>query len=567
MAKSSAGVIAIGSKGWFRDAWSLTKPFWISSEKYRALSLLAATILFNLGNVGVAVYSNSLNGQLYDAIQNYDQVKFFKVFFQIIYIIVISVSISLAGYYSNSLLQIKWRKWLTSFYLNKWFANKAYYKNRFSGAYADNPDQRISEDIHQFISSTAGLFLGILSSVVTVGSFAVILWNLSSGFIFHFYGHNLAIPGYMLWITLLYTFVATYTTFKIGRPLVKLSYQQQLYEADFRYNLVRVREYAESIASYQGNEVEKNIARKNFDNIFVNFMQIVKRTIKINLFNFFYASFSDMVPIIICAGRYFSKEITLGNMMQIINSFRQIQNATSYLIFSYTEIANWRAIMDRLLGFRQAVIDADQLSEIKPIADDKNYLRLENLEIKLPNGKILTSHLSQTLNQGDRLLIAGKSGAGKTTLIRVLNQLWPFATGKIYQKPGLKSLFIAQKPYLPKTNLKEAICYPQATNLPDDDQIKQILIKCNLAQLTDRLYEVCDWSTQLSLGEQQKIAFGRVLINRPDIIYLDEITSALDLESEEKLYQEIIESLPNSVVVSVGHRLSLAKFHNCSLTI
>jgi putative ATP-binding cassette transporter len=371
----------------------------------------------------------------------------------------------------------------------------------------------------------------------------------------------------MFWIAVIYAVSSTLIIFKIGRPLVKLNYQQQMYEADFRYNLVRVRESAENIASYKGDEIEKKIVTKNFDNIFSNFMQIVNRMIKINVFSFFYSSISDIVPIAIAGVKYFAKEITLGAMSQTITAFGEVRSAMSYFIFAYSEIANWRAVMDRLLGFRQAIVDADQLPEIVIIADDKNYLRLENLEVKLPNGEILISHLSQTLNNGDRLLITGASGSGKTTLIRVLNQLWPFATGKIFQKPGLDSLFISQRPYLPKTNLKESICYPKLTDLPSDEEVKQILVKCQLPDLVGRLYDICDWSVELSLGEQQKISFGRVLINKPDIIYLDEITSALDLESEEKLYQEIIDSLPNSLIISVGHRLSLSKFHNKTLEI
>lgn len=564
MAQSNSNII---SKGWLRDSWSLAKPFWISSEKYRAIFLLVVTVVFSLAQVAMAVYLNKFNGKLYDTIQNYDEVEFFKVFAQIIYLIIISITITLIAYYSNSLLQIKWRKWLTNFYLNDWFNNKAYYKSRFVELYADNPDQRISEDIHQFIGLFAGVFFGLLTSITSLFSFSIILWNLSGNFKFHFSGYEFEIPGFMLWITLIYTLVATYTTFKIGRPLVKLNYQQQAYEADFRYNLVRVREYAENIASYKGEEVEKKVANRNFDNIFANFIQIVKRTIKINIFNFFYVSFSDLVPMIICVSRYFAREITLGSMTKIIGAFREVQGAISYFIFSYTAIANWRAVMDRLLGFQQAIGNANKLPEATILVDDRNYLRLENLEIRLPNQEILASNISLTLNAGDRLLISGASGSGKTTLIRTLNKLWPFVSGKIYQKLGLNSLFISQKPYLPKTNLKEAICYPQSADLISDEEVKQILVRCQLPNLANNLYDMRDWSNELSLGQQQKIAFGRILINKPNIIYLDEITSALDLESEEKLYQTIIDALPNSLIISVGHRLSLAKFHNKELKI
>jgi putative ATP-binding cassette transporter len=547
---------------WFSDAWYLAKPFWSSSEKYSALFWLSIVITFSLLEVYMSVWLNKWDATFYNAIQNYDKAAFMKALFQGIYIMGLFVLTMLVGYYFNSILEIKWRKWLTHFYLNDWLDSKAYYKSRFTNAALDNPDQRISEDIREFIQLILSLFMGIFKSIVSLASFAVILWNLSGSFKFNLLNHHFYIPGYMLWMAVLYALLGTYITFKIGRPLIKLTYEQQMYEADFRYNLVRVREYAEHVASYDGGEIEKKIITKDFDNIVTNFRQSINRNLKINMFNYAYIQVSNIVPAIISAGRYFSREITLGNMMQITSAFGQVQFSIAYFVFSYSTIASWRAVMDRLVGFRQTIQDVKQLPEVNIAPHDKNYLAINNLQIKLPNGGILINNFSVLLNSGDRLLIQGAVGNGKTTLLKAINGLWPYTLGEINKKTGLNSLFISQKPYLPRTNLRDAICYPKSERLPDDKKIIQVLTQCDLAHLSDKLYQTCDWSNSLSLGEQQKIAFCRILINKPDILYLDEVTSALDENSEKYLYSEIIKLLPKSLIISIGHRSTLTALHS-----
>ena len=547
---------------WIQDAWYLTKPFWSSSEKYKALAWLSLIIILSLLEVYMSVRLNKWNATFYDAIQNYDKPAFLRALFQGIYIILSYVLTMLIGYYFKSLLEIKWRKWLTHFYLDNWFTTKAYYKVRFTKTGLENPDQRISEDIKEFINLTLSLSLGLFKSMISLGSFVIILWGLSGNFKFNLFNYHFYIPGYMVWMAILYALLGTYITFKIGRPLIKLTYEQQMYEADFRYNLVRVREYAEHIVSYKGDTAEKKIITKDFDNIVDNFMQSLRRNLKINIFNFVYMQASNIVPTIISAGRYFAKEITLGNMMQITSAFGQVQFSISYFVFEYSTVANWRAVMDRLLGFRDMIQDADNLPELIILAHNKNYLEITNLRITLPDGHQLIKGFSQVFNNGDRVLINGTSGKGKTTLLKAINGLWPYVSGEIYQLPNLTTLFIAQKPYIPRSNLKEAICYPKITNLPSDDEVKQTLIQCGLPHLVDKLYDICNWSNQLSLGEQQKIAFGRILINKPNIIYLDEITSALDEKTENELYNKIINTLASSLIISIGHRSSLINLHN-----
>ena len=324
---------------WFSDAWHLAKPFWISPEKYKALFFLIIVIVFNLLQVYASVWLNKWNATFYNAIQNYDKTAFLKAVFQGMYIMSLYVLTMLIGFYVASMLEIKWRKWLTNFYLNDWFESKAYYKYRFTNTPLDNPDQRISEDIRDFIHLTLSLFMGIFQSIISLASFVIILWGLSGALKFNVLNHHFYIPGYMVWIAILYAFLATYILFKIGRPLIKLTYQQQRYEADFRYNLVRTREYAEQIAFYNGYEIEKKIITKDFDSIVRNFMQTLNRNLKINMFNFSYIQISNIIPTIISAGRYFSREITLGNMMQITSAFGHVQFSISYFISAYSTIA------------------------------------------------------------------------------------------------------------------------------------------------------------------------------------------------------------------------------------
>lgn len=547
---------------WIKEVWSLVKPYWQSSEKNKGLFWLFLILANSVFSVYMSVWLNEWNGLFYNTIQNYDKVGFLHALVKGSFIMSLYVFVMIIGYYFSSILEINWRKWLTNHYLQQWFQSKAYYHGRFVSESQDNPDQRISEDIHQFIQLTLRLFIDFFHSCLTLGSFVVILWKFSGSFKFTLFNHQFYIPGYMVWMAILYAIIGTYITFKIGNPLIKLNYQQQKYEADFRYNLVRVREYAEQVASYSGEEVEHKVVTRDFDNIVDNFMASVRRNLKINLFNYGYGQLSTIMPTIISAGRYFSKQITLGDMMQINSAFMRVEYSIAYFIYIYSDIANLRSIMNRLHGFNKMIdeINATQMVRINHSQD--YYLKITDLQIETPDKRILIESFSMQADIGDRVLIQGNSGIGKSTLLRTLNHLWPYASGNIYYKPGLKSLFISQKPYLPKVNLKEAICYPKAHNLPSDNEVSEILIQCKLASLVPQLYLIHDWGNHLSLGEQQKLIFARVIINRPDIVYLDEVTSFLDERSEAELYPLLNKVLPNSLIISIGHKSSLTQFHN-----
>lgn len=552
---------------WLKDSWHLARPYWTSEDKWRAITLVSIVIVFNLFSVYMSVQFNKFSNNMYDALQHLNQSAFYKLIIKFCYLAFFAISFQVMAYYFRKVLEIRWRRWMTNNYLSNWLSHKAYYKTRFIADYVDNPDQRISEDINSFIGTSLGLTLGFISNVVSLFSFVFILWGLSGALNFTVFAHKISIPGYMVWVALLYAIVGTYITFKIGRPLIGLNFRQETLEANFRFGLMRVREYGENIAFYQGEKEEKQSLTNKFSDLVGNFFSIVYRQMKIDIFNTGYSQIANIFPTLVAAPRYFSKAIQLGDLMQISGAFGQVQGALSYFIDAYSSLASWRAIMDRLHGFEKAISDASNLPVLA--RDDKpaNYLKVSGLSINLPNQESLLKNISFELNSGDHLLIKGASGSGKTTLLRALAGLWPFASGDISQNQTKTEMFIAQRPYMPQVSLRQAICYPLTTNLPDDTELSTIMRECGLAYLRSRLDEEVDWGKVLSLGEQQRVAFARVLVNHPDIIYLDEASSALDEAMEAHMYSVLSERLPNSVIISVGHRSTLDIWHNQQLVL
>lgn len=549
-----------------KDCWHLARPYWSSEEKWRAIGLIAIVIVFNLLVVYMSVLFNKWNNAFYDSLQHVDKKAFFKLIIQFSYYAFFYILFQIVSYFFRKTLEIRWRKWLTNYYINNWLHKHAYYKTRFVKDYVDNPDQRISQDINGFIGTILDLSLGLVSNIVSLCSFVFILYSISGPLAFTILGHHIVINGYMVWAALLYAVVGTYITFKIGRPLIKLNFRQENVEADFRFGLMRVREYAENIAFYHGENQESRGLKQKFTNVVDNFMAIVYRQMKLDVFNVAYSQIANIFPIMVAAPRYFAKQIQLGDLMQIASAFGHVQGSLSFFIDGYGSLASLRAIMDRMYGFQSAIESAQEL----PVADrndsNKYYLQVSNFALNLPDSsRQLANNLNFALASGERLLIKGESGSGKTTLLRALAGLWPYTSGNIYQNSSKHELFIAQRPYLPNVSLREAICYPLENNLPTDDELQQLMKECGLSYLVNRLTEETDWSKMLSLGEQQRIAFARVIINKPDIIYLDEATSALDEAMEQHLYSMLINKLPKSVIISVGHRSTLSNWHTQEL--
>lgn len=549
---------------WVKDAWFLAAPYWTSPEKYKSAALLGVVIIFNLLTVYMTVVFNKWYNGFYDAIQHFNKPAFFAAIYKFLELAFFYILFQILAYYFLKILEVRWRRWSTRYYLDNWFNHQSYYKTRFLERIGDNPDQRISEDVNSFIILFLELTLGLLKAAVSLVSFIVILWTISGSFEFSFMNHHFNIHGYMVYAAIIYSIIGTYITFKIGKPLIKLDFQQQAYEADFRYGLLRVREYGENIAFYKGESQEKATLMLRFNNVVNNFVAIIYRQMKIDIFGVGYGQLAKIFPMVVASPRYFAKVIQLGDLIQISSAFDNVQGALSYFINAYSSLSGWRAIMDRLYGFQAMVNEANNLAGL-PINIGADYLGLKNISVNLPDGAKLLYNINLCLKSGDRLLIRGASGSGKTTLLRVVAGLWPFAHGELYQKNGLTSVFIAQKPYLPEGSLKNAICYPKVAELPQDQILIELLERCGLAHLESQLDIISDWSSKFSLGEQQKIAFCRVLVNNPDIVYLDEATSALDEESEELMYNMLVEKLPHSVIVSVGHRSTIRRWHTQEL--
>jgi putative ATP-binding cassette transporter len=543
-----------------KRAWALIKPYWKSEERWAARGLLMATIALSLGLVYMNVLLTYWRKDFYNSLQNLDKAAFLHNVIRFCYLVAIYLVIAVYNTYLAQMLRIKWRRWMTVQYLGNWLARQNYYRMQMFGNYMDNPDQRIAEDIDQVIQLTLSLILDGLSSVVTLFSFLSLLWVLSGPLDFTVHGVHIHIPGYMVWVAFAYAFLGTWLTFRIGRPLVNLNFERQRYEANFRFSLVRFRENTESIAFYKGEEQEQQNFIGRFTGIVENWWLIMKRQKSLNWFTNGYGLIADIFPIVVVAPRFFAKEIELGDMMQTGTAFGQVQGALSYIINSFNDIAAWKAVVDRLNGFNDAIARAEASREpadgFKRTELQEKRIEATDLTVRLPDKRALLEHVSLSVKPGDTLLITGRSGSGKSTLLRALAGIWPFVEGKLSMPPQACMLFVPQKPYLPLGTLAQALCYPEARGVPEKE-LQDMLVLCGLGHLSHRLADKEQWPNVLSLGEQQRIAFARVLLTKPDFVFLDEATSALDEQSEMQLYGLLKSHLPSAAVISVGHRSTL----------
>lgn len=549
--------------------WELVKPYWVSPERWMARGLLAVIIGMNLGEVYLNVLFNDWNNAFYNSLQAVDIKAFTAALIRFSWLAAIFIVNGVYKMYLNQMLSIRWRRWLTGHYLHDWLGQQNYYRMQLLGQPTDNPDQRISEDINQFISYTLDLSLGLLSAGVTLFSFLTILWNLSGPLAFDVGAMHVNIPGYMVWVALVYAVFGTWLTMVIGRPLVGLSFDQQKFEADFRFGLVRLRENSESIAFYQGEAREGEAFHARFGAIFANYWQIMKRQKMLNWFTSGYQQIAIIFPYVVAAPRFFAKQIQLGGLMQTASAFGQVQGSLSYIVNSYVSLAGWRAVMTRLSGFNQSVRRAEA-ARVPAANFDRTHegdkIIAENLTVKLPDGAVLLKNIHLNVARGNSLLITGPSGAGKSTLLRAIAGLWPFVEGKLVLPIDLRMLFLPQKPYLPLGTLREVLCYPDAPSA-NDAALVALLKTVQLDHLSDKLNAVDNWSHILSLGEQQRIAIARVLLARPDFVFLDEATSALDESTEARLYPLLKQTLPRTAIISVGHRATLRAFHDAEMTL
>lgn len=554
------------TRQFFRDDWYLTKSYWQSEEKKKAFFLLGCIIALTLGVVYMLVLLNQWNNSFYSALQNYDAKKIFDELIHFSWLAAIYILLAVYSYYLQQTLILNWRRWLTTRFIDIWLQNKTYYNLQMFGKDTDNPDQRISEDVRQFVEMTLSFGIGILKAFCTFASFVVILYNLSGSLSFTFMGKTWTINGYMLWASLLYSLIGTYITHIVGRKLVKINFIQQKYEADFRFSMIRLRESAESVAFYRGEAQEGSVFKQRFKMLLDNFWKLVNKQKQLVFLNSGYSQIAIIFPFVVAMNRYLTKEVTLGGLMQVASAFGRVQDSLSYFVDMYSSIAQWQAVVMRLTCFGHHMHDVYQQAErfhVERFAA-ADVVEVNNMQINLPDGKPLLENISFTLHPGHNVLIKGVSGSGKSTLLRAISGIWPFVDGKIFLPERDKLMFIPQRSYLPLGTLRAALNYPG--NKPiDDTELIYLMDLCQIGYLKDKLDLEADWSHVLSVGEQQRLAFVRAHIQQPQWLFLDEATSALDEDTEATMYSLLQERLQQTTVVSVGHRSTLNKYHELVL--
>jgi vitamin B12/bleomycin/antimicrobial peptide transport system ATP-binding/permease protein len=556
----------------FATIWRIARPYFYSEDRWAGRILLAAVIVIELSTTAINVMFNWWNNRFYNALQERNWETF--IYELGVFCVLATAFILLAVYqlYLRQWLQIRWRAWMTEQYLDRWLAGGNHYRMQLLGDAADNPDQRISEDISLFVERFLYIGLRLLGSVVTFFSFIVILWTLSESAPFHLFGYEIAIPGYLVWAALIYAIVGTALTHLIGSPLIGLSFQQQRYEADFRFNLVRVRENSEQIALLQGETPERHRLLNRFANVIANWRAIMLRTKKLTFLTVGYQQFANVFPFLVVSPAYFAGRIQLGGLMQTSSAFGSVQESLSIIITVYRELAEWRAVIARLDGFDSAIAQGRAAATAKPgievlAGEGRSSVEVDDLLVRLPQGMPLVAADDITLSAGERVLVTGPSGAGKSTLFRALAGTWPFGAGTVVVPKGAKPMTLPQRPYFPIGTLAAAVTYPAEPGTFSSEALAETIAAVGLPALAARLAEEAHWNRMLSLGEQQRLGLARAILQAPDYLFLDEATASLDEPAETALYRLLDERLKGTTIVSIGHRSTLFAFHRRHLAL
>ncbi len=548
-----------------RNFTHIALPYFKGEDRWPGRILLTSVIALQLFQVWLNVKFNAWYNTFYNALQNKDWDTFIYQFG--VFAVLAAAFIVTAVYqlYLQQWLQIRWRRWLTDRYLSRWLGQGTHYRMRLKGDQADNPDQRISDDIRMFVNSTLDIGISLLGSIVTLASFVVILWTLSEKSPLMIGSHTYNVPGYLVWAALIYAVIGTWVTHLVGRPLVKLNFDQQRYEADFRFSLVRLRENAEEVTLLSGEAAEEERLRDRFARVVSNWYGIMHRTKRLTFLTAGYSQVAIIFPFLVVSPVYFFGALTLGGLMQISSAFGQVQSALSFFVTAYSSIADWKAVLDRLAGFESSIDWAQNLDKTAPrvelIADGGSGLHVEDLAVGLPNGEVIVRLSDFRVEPGDRVLVTGPSGSGKTSLLRALGGVWPFGAGSIRIPKGESVLVLPQTPYVPLGTLRGALAYPAGTQAFRPEEIEEVVDAVGLSDFRDQLDETAYWADKLSGGEQQRLSIARALLQKPQWLFLDEATSALDEAAEAGLYRLLLERLPNTAIISVGHRSSLIQFH------
>ncbi|WP_296027537.1 ABC transporter ATP-binding protein/permease [uncultured Aggregatibacter sp.] len=544
---------------WGKQFWMFAGGYLSPKRSIKPLLFFVLIVTLTLFSVRLSLVHSTWYNNMYTALQEFNQTVFWEQMILFCFIAGFSVAAALISYYLNQRFSINWIEWLNTELLEKWMDKRAYYKSQYMGNNLDNPDQRIQQDIQSYVKTTLSLSTGVIDAVTSMISYTILLWGLAGPMTLL----GIEIPRAMVYLVFAYVIFTTLIAFWLGKPLIRLNFANEKLNANYRYSLIRVKEYAESIAFYAGEKVEKNRLYKQFRAVIDNMWDIVFRALKFSGFNLVVSQISVVFPLLIQVGRYFEKQIKLGDLMQTLQVFGKLHSNLSFFRNTYDSFAEYKATLDRLTGFHYSV-EAAQKQSKTDITDHPTDVIFQHLSVKSPMGKILIKDLNLTLTQGNSLLIQGQSGVGKTTLLRTIAGLWSYAEGKIFC-PQQNTLFLSQRPYLPQGNLLTALYYPDTTENVDLAKITRVLEQVQLAHLQDRLEQEQDWSRILSLGEQQRLAFARLLLHKPKVAFLDEASASLDEGMEYAMYRLVREELPNTTIISVGHRSTLVPLHQQQL--
>ena len=570
--------------GFLAKLWVLARPYWFTQERstvriwgleltvkesWIARGILALTLFLSILIVYDSKLINAWYARFYSALQEKNADAFWLELRLFVILAFLFIAMSVYRLWLTQLLTIRWRRWLSEVYFRDWLADRTYYHMELTRQGADNPEQRIEQDCQNFTRQTLNLSLDLILQVMTLVTFAFVLWNLSSDFVLPIFG-GVAVPGLMMWAALLYALVGSLATYLIGKPLVRVNFQLERYNADFRYRMTRIRENAESVALYNGERNELNGLSGAFSWVYGTWWALMKFTKRLAWLTTFYRQAATVLPLVLAGPQYFAGRIAFGVLNQTIDAFAQVQTALSWFVDSYAQLAEWKAVVDRLTTFSESMVRAKQAAAATNLTAgpaEPGRLVLQDVDVRLPNGELLLGQVDLKVEQGETVALAGPSGSGKSTLFRVLAGLWPFGSGRIGLPKDARMLFLPQRPYLPLGTLREVLSYPEAPERHSDEACREVLQACGLSHFVPRLDETATWSLVLSGGEQQRLAFARTLLYRPDWLFLDEATSALDAEAERRMYELLAQRLPNATLISVAHKPEVAASHRRKVVI
>jgi putative ATP-binding cassette transporter len=533
-------------------------------ERRFAASLIVALVVINQLQVGINVRLSFFNRDWFNAIQNKDSATFWSLLFGVFcFWAAIAVVSNLVEYYTESVLKIRWRRWMTERYYGLWLDHGSLYRATLLGQPADNPDQRIAEDVRNFLNLTYAYSISLLSTVSTLVSFSIILWTIPVDFSIP--GTGITVPGLPFFAALVFSVVGTWLTHLIGKPLIRLEFRQERYEADFRFGLARLREYCEQVALLRGENAERRILGGRFGALVSNFYAIVSRTVKLMTFTATFFQANVVIPYIIVAPYFFLGKITLGQMTQTAGAFGRVESALTFFIARYQSLASYKAVVERLTTFRSAIEEARRLGTKPPRIERVRHfgrdLVLRDLVLCVPDGREIVRAERLTIEAGTSTLVSGPSGSGKSTLFRAIAGIWPYGQGMIDCPADARIMLLPQRPYIPAGTLKTAVAYPSIPAAYDDQAVCRALELAHLELLVGEIDSEDNWPQRLSGGEQQRLAIARAILDQPDWLFLDEATSALDEQLEADIYRVLREILPNATIVSIGHRSTLTALH------